>query len=448
MMLLAIKSKFDSSDNLRVLDALVGAACALFDSNKQSQVSGNNVQLLEEYELVILDYLLEQTNFKILFDEVKINHYNKESYHSALLFSLLGKLHDSKRDSTFRNFLEIIDEYLSRQRDVSLNKYVFYFPSRLQLDIDEKKRSNLLELIQKTFGVCFEKPSSECQAKIKSEKLLLLMSEREILKISSKARDFYYARQDSLRLIKSFLGLVAFAKHYGRRDFRWSISQKKNLSQYPLEDYFVCVKNNSELAFPDGYACQYIEEQITESDIFHSKGFWVIHDKMDGSHDLFRVLLQCVAEQNGSVRAMTEKCFSLYFEAVVEGDVELSFLKFWIVIETLLKIGGKRTDDNMKSILKKIIKNPILKQRVDGVYKKRNSLVHNFDVHYISQTDRNIAKSLVDSLLTSFVDPVVPFKNIDDFRKIINFSSQSKEELELTRNILDKIIDKKSTSPP
>ena len=103
-----IKKKYECKKIREELDELIKDSSNLFDDVSKCMVSGANVQKMERFETVILDHLLEKTNFENAFSSIKASYGStKEKY--TVIYTLLCQLRQKQLDPTFSNFLKIID---------------------------------------------------------------------------------------------------------------------------------------------------------------------------------------------------------------------------------------------------------------------------------------------------------------------------------------------------
>lgn len=105
-----------------------------------------------------------------------------------------------------------------------------------------------------------------------------------------------------------------------------------------------------------------------------------------------------------SLRNKVLEIFRLYFEAVTEKQLWLQFLLFWIIIERILKIGGKKTDEYIINILieLELFNFEFKKHIIKILYNKRNSIVHEFEAEILQQ-HRNTMKVIADNLISLLI---------------------------------------------
>ena len=150
-----------------------------------------------------------------------------------------------------------------------------------------------------------------------------------------------------------------------------------------------------------------------------------------------------------NLKKLSEESLKLYFDAMIEKNLEISFLKFWILIEKILKQGGKITDESLIKMIRHIIREKHLKPVVDSLYKKRNDLVHEFKTDYISQFDRNLIKAIAESNILLLLNPPTEINNTAEFMIFLDNISCSEDLLKTKNRIIKGILKsrEKTTNP-
>jgi len=105
-----------------------------------------------------------------------------------------------------------------------------------------------------------------------------------------------------------------------------------------------------------------------------------------------------------------------------------------------LKIGGKKSDDYIVRKIKKMISDKFLKKFVDSIYRKRNLMVHEYEIVDISQLDRNYAKAIAEAILVGIIDPPFKLKNMEELFLFLENVGTSKERLKLKKSIISKLV--------
>ena len=213
-----------------------------------------------------------------------------------------------------------------------------------------------------------------------------------------------------------------------------------SLTRSPIEDHLIVVKDSKEIVYPDKSRWRILNYEIQKEISLIGKETWNIHNRQNGNYKRLKIILDLLAKQDKKVKKVSEDSLKLYFEAVTEKQLEISFLKFWIITERILKQGGKRNDTSLLNILRKIIRDKHLKRMVDILYKKRNDLVHEFEVNFISQQDRNLAKAIAESTMLFLIDPPTKIKNLQELKTLIDNIFSSKEDLRVKKKIINKLI--------
>lgn len=119
-----------------------------------------------------------------------------------------------------------------------------------------------------------------------------------------------------------------------------------------------------------------------------------------------------------NINNFLEDILILYFKAITENDLDICFLKFWIIIERIIKISHNKKI-NFRDELNKIFKKSYFEDHINELYDKRNAFVHEFKSNYISQSDKNLSKLIAENLILDFFDENASIDNYEDLRKRI-----------------------------
>jgi len=440
-MKIEIKKRYQNQEIIEELDSLIDEGLSLFEDFATCRVSGANIKKLERIETILLDHFKEKSNFDAIFRELKISYGNlREGFHS-IFYNLLGKLGNSNKTKDILGFLEILNEKVNELKSQNIKNYNYYIPTRLELKLEKNELIKLKRNLKKAFNIQFVKIPQYLNKQIKSQPLASFFKNRQTLKITSEGRDYIFPSQyETYKLILGFLGTLAFCNHYGRDKQKWmSRSDDFSLATNPLEDY-ILIENNKKIVYPSGQLWQILDAEIKDEDIrLIFKEIWNIHNKPRGNFPMLLSILKLISTQEKKLRLFTSEILELYLDAISEKKLELSFLKFWIIIEKIIKCSRKITDENLKKTLTKIIKNKHIGFLIEGLHKKRNKIVHEFKTDFISQPDRNLTKALAESVILFLIDPPVKINNLGDIPVILDIVTLSKFELKNKKRILDKI---------
>jgi len=446
-MIIELKKKYQCQSIIEELDELIKDSVSLFDDFSNCRVSGKNVQKIERFETILLDHLLEKTNFENVFDSLKISYGDiKQGFHT-IIYNLFCQIGKNNKTPNFNQFLLELDKKVRQLRKKKENKFTYYIPSRVEINqLNNNEKNNLRKKVKKSTGMTFKKLTKSIIKNIKSNNMKSLFSNRELIfRLEIKARDYVYPSKILDRKVSTFLGAIAFSNHLFK-DTRKLISSSNDMSissKEPLDDYLIIVENNKSIVYPHKNRWQILDYEIKKDVTMVGKNIWNVHNRYDGNYKRLITILDLLSKQDKKIKEISEDSLKLYLEAITEKQLELSFLKFWIITERIIKQGGKRKDDSLILILKKIIKEKHLKRMIDSLYRKRNDMVHEFKINYISQQDRNLAKAIAEQTILFLIDPPTKIKNLEEFKILIDNVFSSKENLKAKRKIINKLIKNK-----
>jgi hypothetical protein len=437
-------------NELNRLDSLVLEGIGLFDDKTFTRVSGDNIAKLEEIEFVLLDNIEEMTNFQEEFFQLRAS-YNYGKGFGTIVHNLLAELGNSTLEKNFNNLIKILNQHLNEVRAKPLNDYIFYIPTRLEVQLSENELSKLKKFSRKAFGInILNKLPKSISHSLKSSSLNLLFQSRSILlELNCTARDIQFALDNNINKdIDAFIGIIAYANHFRRTSRRWSSSiiPDDSISDLPMEApnlFVIFLKNRSTLVYPDIKDAPFIQNldiQIKEHKVVTpiGKEFWNIHNKPNGNYNFILSFIKILGGQTESLRDLSKELFRLYVNAITDKQLELSFLKFWILSEKILKCAGPINDDKILQILKKLMRKSS-ERRIKIIYKKRNDMVHEFKIDRITQEDRNLSKILSDHLMTIYFDPKAKFKNFEEFRFLLENLFLDEDKVKSRMKILKKL---------
>lgn len=429
--------KFKCEKLIEELDALVSEASNLFEDGK---VSGENISKLDRFELLLLDHLLNRTNFEKAFDELLVSYGDFKDFSRTIIFNFLNALHKKTGNPSFSNLLEEINNFIAKKEEEPLKNFSYYIPTRIEYDLKPNEVKNLNKKLKKVFNLTAKKLPKNIFKQIKSEKFRALLSNRQlILRIDVTARDYIYPIAKIVdKNILGFLGILALAKHYQRSSKKWSITPDRFIEANPLEDYLIIVEDNKNIVFPRRLLTH---EVIDKKDIsMIGKTIWNIHNRSRGNYKMIISGLDLISKSSIRLKPLILDSLKLYFEAIIESTVELSFLKFWIVSENIAKYGRKLTDDSLKSIFRNLVNEGYSKKMIDRLHRKRNDLVHEFKINHITQNDRNFIKLISEGLILILIDPPTKINNGEELKILFDNFASSKDMLKNKKRIITKFI--------
>jgi hypothetical protein len=441
-MIVQLKKKYQCKELIEELDELVKKAVSLFDNFSSCRTSSYNVQKIKRFETIILDHLIVKTNFESVFESIKTSYGDvKQNFHT-IIYNILCQIGKKRLNPNFSNFLIVLDDKIKELKKKPIKKYTFYIPVRIETQLNNVENKNLRKKLKKATSLSVRKIPKKITRRINSQNLKSLFASRQIiLKIDIKARDYISPIRLIERKTSTFLGALAFSKYYRMDTEKWSYSSSDmSITRDPSDNYLLIIENSKNIVYPHNNQWQIVDSEVKKDVKLTMKEIWSINDKENDSYQRLITILDLLSKQEPKIKEISEDSLKLYLEAITEKQLEISFLKFWIITERILKQGGNRNDTSILYILKKLIKEKHLKRMIDGLYKKRNDLVHEFKINMISQQDRNLAKAIAESTLLFLIDPPTKINNLQELRILIDNIFSSKEELAKKKKIINKII--------
>jgi len=434
----SIQSKISELDNL------ISEACSLFEGKPNPSVSGfRNVGLMDGFVDVIAYHLVTKTNIESECDNAKV-FFNFSEPRFSPIFSILVELHKSEKSPTFENYIQFLNEYLIKRRQDSVHTYSIYVPSLIHISLSKEEFKNLNKSLHKLYRVKFKHPSKSIYRKIKGDNIRYLLSSRMVLHSSIQARDRSYALREFFEYrLPSCLGSIAFATYSSRQRMRYSLSKPDySYAIEPLDDFILVVKDNDIIEIPDPSRMD-VEDHMVKSHGVSTIGLelWTIDNSQKKSNYAILDIQFGLNNRtkNEKLTRLIHNLFRLYYQATIEKNLEISFLKYWIIIEYGLKIGDIKRDDDIKRMLKKILRSSNKKTIIDGLYRRRNELVHELKMNYISQSDRNLVKGLAEYIILIYIDPPIKIESIRDMQIFLDNVFTDKGDLMKRKRIVNKI---------
>jgi len=438
-----LKKTYRSDALIEELDSLVVDAIELY--TPKCSLSGLNIERHNTISTVIHYHLIEETNFLVIFDRLLSSYGDNEDGAPGIISSTLCDLKKGGSDPTFENFLNHLNERVEQIKAKSIKKFTLYIPTLLLFQFrDAEKMDKIKKEIQTTFGVKIRHPPKKIFKRMKNAKFRTFYQNRRVVfRVDVEARDYHFAADKAFLRMKAAAGAIALAENYGSYKTRWAaFSSDRPLILYPFEPFHVSmiVENNDTIVYPSERDWIKFEHTIRDDDISTiRKKKWKFASRRD---KLLFSILTAVKKQNKYFASEVRRFLELYFEASVEKDLFISFFKFWVLAEAILKIGGGRNDESIIGILKKVTPDKHIKKLIDDLYRKRNKLVHEFQPEGITQHDRNLIKLIAEHLLLYVIDPPIRIRNKNELKIMFDNTFYKKEELVLRNRIIRNLANK------
>jgi len=441
---IVLKSEYQCKKYIDEINKIIQEYIRLFDS------ACNTIKDIQQQEILeaILDhYITQMTNLTKVLNSLK-------SWRNFEYMDILSEMCRNGMQPNIDNFLSLLSSRINEIEEKPIEEFNFYIPVRVDLELEDTEESRLKKAAENAFGIEIvdSLPSNILEA-YKGRKYIELFSERLILKVSKRGRDYIFPFENSVKtLIKAFIGAIGLSSllfsFIQQVDFskvdtsHWDYSLRRN----PIEEALIITNKKSEVIFPPERFIQQCDAWIDHDSIsLIGKDIWTIHNRPHGNFETLMDILEKISQLSEKIRKLLFYYLDIYFEAIVERQLEFSFLKFWIITEVILKQGGHRTDENIITLLTKLTRDDKhLAKMIPILYAKRNELVHEFRKGYITQLDRNYAKIIAETLILLVLDPPVEVHNSNELRILIDNLAYSNNELQKRVEILSGILKAKS----
>lgn len=436
---IGLKGRFQGTNRIQKFDGFIKEIVSIFEVN--GSINGRiNISKFSSYELVLIDGLINFTNFLDVFNILKINYADFKNSRNTILFAILSELKKSNVPPTFDNFLTLLNKKIDAINNITPKNYDIYVPLRLKFSLNLVEIKQLKKLINKVYGLSTKNPSKRVYSKVGSKKLEQLFKSRSlILKKSYIARDIYFILTNQLEEdISSFLGCIYYANHAFMDTNIWrAFPGDYSLEEDITEQYLIALENKKKISLPEDPIL--IEADIKDSDInIIGKKQLVVHNMALGGkyNELIRIL-SLMSKHKPEIRLLLKQTFSLYYSAITEKSLEISFLKFWVIAESIIKKNkGGTTDKYFLKIITRIFSDKYQRELISVLYNKRNELVHEFKLKFISQTDRNTIKGISELIIHWILEPPIKIKDIEELNILLESITLSKENILLKKRIL------------
>ncbi|MCZ3365441.1 MULTISPECIES: HEPN domain-containing protein [Methanobacterium] len=421
----------------------------------------------KEHKDLIFSYLLEKTNIEQQLNRMNASLESVTDYKKLKkLFSDLKSVED---DLLTMKLLEFLDKEIDELRKNKMDNYIFIFfiniekyPSIGNLHYTERKgkEKQFFEYILKLFNlkrldsIDYNIDDSNTENTLKDLiNKFINYSNGETLKLEIEARDYIFAYDEANFIIDFFLGSLAFIKNFFTRPYSYG---NANYSIFEIEPkYHIVLRNGKELINPDDFHLRVdldVKLKNTIEQLNESKDLDICRN-LPTYKSVYRIIEKCQQSKKDKNRLffILKKSLSQYYSACLEEDLDYSFLKFWIISEYVIKqIVGKKNDDSIIRIMKKILSTHLkfsiekfLEKRIRYLYNQRNKLVHEGKTGIISQEDRNLSKSIADSILIFYFNHLIEFKNVNEYNFYLQNIKENEKNLERYSQLLEKLQDNK-----
>lgn len=423
-----IRFKENKSSQLKSLKETLIEGSKIIDEDEEGHLSTS--KNIGYYQNLVWSYLKETTNFENeMGDEIT------EKEFIIHIFKILNNVKYQNDEDILNEFLvEINKIYLSSKTTNNFKiKFVFYTNIELRNSIKDKF-CEMLDL----FNLKIFDPNN---LSFENEKLKKDFKTKFILlEYIAKGKNFYMMEKEAINQVYLFFGYLTFL-HLFRKNvdmFRANtLSLNYNLSDIKISSILELNEDNT---FIDDEFSSYCILKDSET---YEKSKLIKFSNTNLFYDFYKILME---SKNKQIIYQINEYLILYYKASNEADLDISFLKFWTLSERIIKQGNDRPDAYVINYMRKILKHykypKSYQERIYYIKEKRNKLIHE-NISEITQNDRNVIKSVCDSLIWFLMEFEEYVENIKEYEIFLNYFNQDNERLieilKLINNIKENI---------
>lgn len=409
-----IQFKENKSSQLKSLKETLIEGSKIIDEDEDGHLSTS--KNIDYYQNLVWSYLKETTNF-----ENEMSNEITEKEFIIHIFRILNNVKYQNDEDILNEFLvEINKIYLSSKTTNKFKiKFVFYTNIELRNSIKDKF-CEMLDL----FNLKIFNPNN---LSFENEKLKKDFKTKFIvLEYIAKGKNFYMMEKEAINQVYLFFGYLTFL-HLFRKNvdmFRANtLSLNYNLSDIKISSLLELNEDNT---FIDDEFNSYCILKDSET---YEKSKLIKFSNTNLFYDFYKILMK---SKNKQIIYQINEYLISYYKASNDPDLDISFLKFWTLSERIIKNGNDRSDAYVINYMRKILKHykypKSYQDRIYYIKEKRNNLIHE-NISEITQNDRNVIKSVCDSLIWFLMEFEEYVKNINEYEIFLNYFNQDNERL-------------------
>lgn len=409
-----IQFKENKSSQLKSLKETLIEGSKIIDEDEDGHLSTS--KNIDYYQNLVWSYLKETTNF-----ENEMSNEITEKEFIIHIFKILNNVKYQNDEDILNEFLvEINKIYLSSKTTNNFKiKFVFYTNIELRNSIKDKF-CEMLDL----FNLKIFNPNN---LSFENEKFKKAFKTKFIvLEYVVKGKNFYMMEKEAIKQVYLFFGYLTFL-HLFRKNvdmFRANtLSLNYNLSDIKISSIFELNEDNT---FIDNEFNSYCILKDSET---YEKSKLIKFSNNNLFYDFYKILMK---SKNKQIIYQINEYLILYYKASIEADLDISFLKFWTLSERIIKQGNDRPDSYVINYMRKILKHykypKSYQERIYYIKEKRNKLIHE-NISEITQNDRNVIKSVCDSLIWFLMEFEEYVENINEYEIFLKYFNQDNERL-------------------
>ena len=379
----------------------------------------DRVNLKFNYENIIF-YLLELTNIKNIFNNQGIDYLE--------IKDILKSLNDCSEEAILYEFLlEVNNYYISQKKSIQKK----YFNAIVYTNIsDELLHNQNFKDILSFFNLDifdfkeynFKNYENEIGEYIDSD---FYKNNPDIIKkefdlncimfrYTEKVRDTNYIKYKALEEVYSFFGYLTFIEKFDRVLTKFHINDlalNNQISDLECNAVIITNQNNEIVNL-------YAQHKIIISANKIEKSNW--------NDDNNFLIKNFNLKDKNKISKYIKEYFYLFYLASTEKMLGNSFIKFWSLSEKILKdICGDMNDNQLRKFMANILKGfnnfESMIDKIDVIYKKRNSLVHENKHGDITQYDRILVKTIAEELICFLIKYLEDVNEIREYGIILDY---------------------------
>lgn len=402
-----------------------------FDNLKKIIIKTLNIQhddyinLKFNYENIIF-YLLELTNIRNIFNNQGIDYLQIED--------ILKSLKDCSEDTILNEFLlEVNKYYISQKKTIKkeyLNAIVYTNISNELLHNQNFKHIlsffslDIFDFKEYIFKIDKNKIGGYIDSDYYKNNLDNIKKDFDLncvmFKYTEKVRDDNYIKYHALKEVYSFFGYLTFIEKIDRVLTKFHINDlalNNQISDLECNAVITTKQNNEVINL-------YAQHKLIISANKIEKAKW-------NDTNLNEFLIKNFNSKNkNKISNYIKEYFYLFYLASSEKMLENSFIKFWSLSEKILKdICGDMKDSQLKKFMINILKGfnnlESMIDKIDIIYKKRNSFVHENKHDEITQYDRTLVKTIAEELICFLIKYLDDVNDIREYCIILNYYNKN-----------------------
>ena len=409
-----IQFKENKSSHLKSLKETLIEGSKIIDEDEDGRLSTS--KNIEYYQNLVWSYLKETTTF-----ENEMNDEITEKEFIIHIFRILNNVKYQNDEDILNEFLVEINKIAHSSKTTNNFKIKFIFYTNIELiDSIKDKFCEMLHL----FNLKIFNPNN---LSFEDEKLRKdFKTEYIMLEYIAKGKSFYMMEKEAINRVYLFFGYLSFL-HLFRKNVKMfranTLSVDYNLSDIKISSIHELNEDNTFIGDEFNSYC------ILKDSETYEKSKLIKFSNTNLLYDFYKILMK---SKNKKIIYQINEYLILYYKASNEADLDISFLKFWTLSERIIKNGIDRSDNYVINYMRKILKHykypKSYQMRIYYIKEKRNKLIHE-NISEITQNDRNVIKSVCDSLIWFLMEFEEYVKDMNEYEIFLNYFNQDNERL-------------------